>query len=129
MKIVKPGHVYELQCVDTEEVQRITFVCREPQMLLHGGVQTQEVLRMLIDRTMHCDNCLPHRNNDPIIYHLRMALVLHEARALERKVEKGLIEPENIATMAHDGHYALAFHYLGDGQDYVKWSARHQVKK
>jgi len=70
------------------------------------GTQTQEVLRALIDRTQHCHNCLPHEVNAKIIYHLRMALVLHEARALERKVEKGLLKPEQIVT-DEDGHFKL----------------------
>jgi hypothetical protein len=73
----------------------------------HPGTQTQEVLRALIDRTMHCDNCLRWLGNDLIIYHLRMALALHEARALERKTEKGIIMPETICTHG-DGHFALS---------------------
>jgi len=39
---------------------------------------------------------------------LRMALVLHEARALMRKTEKGIIAPEQIDTCAEDGHFVLA---------------------
>lgn len=110
MRIVEEGHVYELQTLDHSEKdgepQLLTFVNREPGHE-HEGTQTQEVLRALIDRTMHCDNCLRWPNNDLIIYHLRMALVMHEARALERKVEKGIIDPEHIMTNADDGHFAL----------------------
>jgi hypothetical protein len=65
----------------------LTFVNREANP--HEGVQTQEVLRALIDRTLHCDRCLRWDGNDKIIHHLRMALALHEARAIERKTEKG----------------------------------------
>lgn len=37
-----------------------------------------------------------------------MALILHEARALERKVEKGIIaEPENLVIGGGDGHLHL----------------------
>ncbi len=44
--------------------------------------------------------------NDDIIRHLRMALVLHEARALIRKVHKDELAPE-IVDVAGDGHFRL----------------------
>lgn len=111
MQVIEPGHVYELHQLDLPqglpyEPLRLKFVNREPGTE-HPGTQTQEVLRALIDRTMHCDNCLRWPGNDLIIYHLRMALVLHEARALERKVEKGYMQPENVDTLLTDGHFDL----------------------
>lgn len=106
MKIIEAGHIYELNSIDGGEPVRLTFVNREPGTE-HPGTQTQEALRSLIDRTMHCDNCLRWPGNDLIIYHLRMALVLHEARALERKVEKGYIRPELMSTSGEDGHFTL----------------------
>lgn len=116
MKVLIAGHVYELSFIcddkdhshkedDTSKFQ-IQFIDREGLNNFEAGVQTQEILRVLIDRTMHCDNCLRWENNDKIIYHLRMALVLHEARALERKVEKGLIKPEQIK-ISSDGHFKI----------------------
>jgi len=106
--IVEPGHVYQLHSIDgaEDETETLRFVNREPGNE-HPGTQTQEVLRALIDRTMHCDNCLRWAGNDKIIHHLRMALVLHEARALERKTEKGIIQPENVYTSYQDGHFTL----------------------
>lgn len=104
MRVLEPGHVYELEVQDQNEPETLTFVNREDNP--HGGTQTQEVIRALIDRTMHCDNCLRWAGNDEIIRHLRMALVLHEARALQRKVTKDLIAPEDIAT-GFDGHFAI----------------------
>jgi|SRR5215831_20903930 len=122
MKIIEPGHIYELHELDLlanpAPPQKLTFVNREPGHE-HPGTQTQEVLRALIDRTMHCDNCLRWPGNDLIIYHLRMALVLHEARALERKVEKGQIHPENIRTNPADGHFELGTQEVtGDSLQY-----------
>ncbi len=38
--------------------------------------------------------------------HLRMALALHEARALLRHVEKGEIKPELVA-VGSDGHFII----------------------
>jgi hypothetical protein len=113
MKIIQAGHIYDLHSLDvrdssgvTRAFERLVFVNREPGHE-HSGTQTQEVLRALIDRTMHCDNCLRWPGNDLIIYHLRMALTLHESRALLRKVEKGYIQPENIITNNHDGHFSI----------------------
>ncbi len=112
MKVLERGHIYELNFLDvgdkpipTSPSNHLSFVNRE-RGIEHMGTQTQEVLRALIDRTKHCDNCLRWVGNDLIIEHLRMALVLHEARALERKTIKGIIVPENIMT-GHDGHFKL----------------------
>lgn len=110
MKVLETGHIYQPVNRETDaacEGQTIRFINKQPGQE-HGGTTTQEVIRCLIDRTRHCANCMPHRNNEQIIYHLRMALVLHEARALERKVEKGDIMPEYVATSPGDGHYMLA---------------------
>jgi hypothetical protein len=108
MKIVEPGHVYDLTSIDGKpgEVETLRFVNRE-EGSEHSGTQTQEVLRALIDRTMHCDNCTRWSGNDQIIHHLRMALALHEARALERKAEKGYYKPEQMA-VGKDGHFIVA---------------------
>lgn len=113
MKIIEAGHIYELNWLDCKPGplefsssynNKLVFVNREKTP--HPGTQTQEVIRALIDRTQHCDNCLKWSGNDLIIYHLRMALVLHEARALQRKTEKGYIKPEFIA-IGDDGHFKL----------------------
>jgi hypothetical protein len=115
VEIIEPGHIYKLHVLDRPVVKEghndgvndtLVFVNREPGKE-HPGYQTQEVLRALIDRTMHCDNCLRWAGNDKIIHHLRMALVLHEARALERKTEKGIIQPETVYTSVKDGHFTL----------------------
>ena len=96
----------------------ITYVNREDNP--HEGTQTQEILRaqidinsVLIDRTNHCDNCLRWEGNDRIIKaisesqrQLRLALLYHEQRALERKMDKGKLLPENIP-VAEDGHIQI----------------------
>lgn len=118
MDIIEPGHVYKLEFLDEyvfkkdneiseayEKSKLLTFVNREPDHQ-HPGTQTQEVLRALIDRTYHCENCLPSIFNPLIIHHLRMALVYHEGRALERKAIKGHYNPELITT-GLDGHFWL----------------------
>lgn len=108
MKVIEKGHIYEAQNrieggqSVPMEVQTITFINKEYGRE-HDGTTTQEIIRILIDRTRHCANCMPHPNNERIVYHLRMALVLHEARALERKTEKGYFKPEYLST-GEDGH-------------------------
>lgn len=103
MKIVEPGHIYELwDRLDKGGNQLVFF--NNQDGLGHSGTTTQEVLRCLIDRVEHCNARLAHQNNDRILQHLRMALVLHESRALERKVEKGELLPETLPT-GKDGHF------------------------
>lgn len=112
MQVIEPGHVYKLNWLDEKPGgsgaadNLLIFVNREDGTQ-HPGTQTQEVLRALIDRTRHCDRCLRWLGNDLIIKHLQMALVLHEARAFERKIEKGILLPEYVQT-GPDGHFALA---------------------
>jgi hypothetical protein len=119
MKVIEPGHVYELATLDGEAPNRLVFVNREPGTE-HPGTQTQEVLRTiidaleaLIDRTNHCDGCLPWPGNERIIKALtegqrqsRLALLFHEQRAMERKLERGELAPET-APVAADGHFAM----------------------
>lgn len=105
MKIIEPGHIYQLEHQDGTCAGILVFVNRE-EGTEHEGTQTQEILRALIDRTQHCDNCLRWGGNDKIIQHLRMALALHESRAIERKTEKGELKPEEVPT-DKDGHFAI----------------------
>lgn len=105
MRVKEQGHIYELNNLDGPPwTQKIVFVNREDNP--HWGTQTQEVIRALIDRTQHCDSCLRWKGNDEIIYHLRMALVLHESRALQRKVEKHELLPERVE-LDGDGHFII----------------------
>lgn len=108
MKIIEAGHVYELDQLDTSpnsDPVMLKFVNREGKNN-HPGTQTQEVLRVLINRTQHCQACLDCPEDDEIIYHLRMALLIHESRALKRKLEKKTLEPENIR-LGTDGHFLV----------------------
>lgn len=112
MHVLEPGHIYMLDALDSEQKESLTFVKRDydPANNLnylqnHGGTTNQEVLRALIDRVKYLDTQLPCAENKEIIYHLRMALILHEARALKRKVEKGSLLPEKVPTAPHDLHF------------------------
>ena len=118
MIVIEPGHIYELDQFNTNEKQRLVFINKEDNP--HTGTLTQEVLRAtidtmeaLVDRTNHCDACLRWEGNDRIIKALteaqrqmRLAILLHEERALERKLAKGTWEPE-AHPLGKDGHFQL----------------------
>lgn len=110
MKVSDRGHKYELDQQTpfgdrSQTVQTIQFLNTEKGRECEG-VTTQEVIRALIDRTWYCNDCLPWSGNEHIVNHLRMALMLHEARAMIRGVEKGELKPEEMA-VAEDGHFTL----------------------
>lgn len=111
MREVIPGHLYELaNRVVTNDVhvgssQILRFVQMEPGEM-HSGITTQEVLRVLIARNQYVEERLSHPNNKRILECLRMALVLHEGRALEQKTLKGELFPED-AVIGDDGHFML----------------------
>lgn len=108
MKVLETGHIYQPNNRQTDEDcedQTLRFINKELGAE-HGGTTTQEVIRILIDRTRHCANCMPHWVNEQVIYHLRSALVLHEMRALQRKFEKGEYAPEYMP-VGDDGHFSL----------------------
>ena len=106
MRVIESGHIYELNNVVVPSVtQRLSFR-RTDSGMLSDGLSNQEVLRVLIDRVEYMQRSLPHKNNPEIIAHLRAALILHESRALERKVEKGEIAPERLP-VGEDGHFRL----------------------
>lgn len=119
MKVIEPGHKYQLNTIDGGIEQVITFVNREPGTE-HPGTQTQEVLRaciammeVLIDRTNHCDGCMRWEGNDRIVKsmseaqrQMRLSLVYHEQRAMERKVERGELQPESVP-VDEGGHFEV----------------------
>jgi hypothetical protein len=115
MKVIDPGHSYLLSNIppDTKTTyppvlkgQIIEFVKRFRGDDNHEGTLNQELLRVLIDRVKFLDKEVPWEGNKEILYHLRMALVLHESRALFRKVEKGDLLPEEVV-ISNDGHFKL----------------------
>jgi len=105
LKTIKSGHRYELDNLKTDGTQVLQFY-QDPE--IHGslvqGTSSQEVLRALIERMISLDKECPGDENKKIIEHLRAALILHEVRALRRKLEKrGRPELEFVG---QDGHVA-----------------------
>lgn len=92
MKIIDPGHIYELRQLGDDKTQTLTFIKRSGGAVQYNkewpGLQTQEVLRALIDRTIYLDKVLECKETKEAARHLRAALYWYEARALRRKRSK-----------------------------------------
>jgi hypothetical protein len=106
MKIIDPGHVYELDWLDGEPetayfgdpedtetpehpANRLIFIKREGpgypgNVGSHPGTNIQEVLRVLIDRLKYLNNQIPDNHNSLALSDLREALWFLEHRAAER---------------------------------------------
>lgn len=110
MKVVDPGHVYELHNVDGTGTQTVRFVRRRD---LHGepliseareeGILTQELLRVVIDRTLYLYAEAPCDEDTEIVESLRRALTLYESRAARRTIER-LAKPEQAQPCGRCGH-------------------------
>lgn len=91
MKVIDPGHVYDMWQLGSDEEQRLTFIKRSGGAIQYPkewpGVQVQEVLRVLIDRSQYLDDIIPCVETEDAIWHLQMALFSFEARAYRRKIE------------------------------------------
>jgi hypothetical protein len=96
VRVVEPGHVYELEEVDVrgpKYTQKLYFVRRRDErgeLLSQSspGILTQELLRVAIDRTLYLYAEAPCDEDTKILEHLRAALALYESRAARRTIEK-----------------------------------------
>lgn len=111
MKVLKPGHKYLLSNIKSDEdgdqdINLLKFYDEKGENRKDIiGTSNQEVLRALIDRVEFMENELSHSFNKEIIYHLRKALALHEARHLTRMVDKGKNIEKYIT--GNDGHFKI----------------------
>jgi hypothetical protein len=108
VRVLEPGHAYELDHLDGDGKTVLRFVSRAPLHEPREGVLNQEVIRALIDRVEFLDREVPWDGNARILSCLRTALALHEARAILRKVEKGELRPEEVR-LGTDGHFDLNY--------------------
>jgi hypothetical protein len=123
MKIVDPGHAYDLHWLDgkpfvvplenCDPPNRLTFVKREgpgyPGNVGHyPGTTMQEVLRALIDRVKYVEGQIPHPDNFKIITLLQGSIFLLESRAAERHGRPFTapiqLDIENVPTCTKCGH-------------------------
>lgn len=89
MKVLDPGHEYELASLDDGEPQRLIFVKREGagypgNVGHHPGTIMQEVLRALIERLEYVGRQIPCPETELSISHLKTVLFLLESRAARR---------------------------------------------
>ncbi len=94
MKILRPGHQYELENFeDKEKHQVIQFIEKQPDLekgngvlfTVYDGTTNEEVLRMLIDRMNVMQSKFPCRENAIVITHLETGLLWLEKRTADRK--------------------------------------------
>lgn len=86
IKVIDPGHDYELIGLDGAEPQRLVFVKREGKNYpgnvgSHPGLLTQDVLRACLDRCIYMNNQGNCAETDIIISALRTAIMAFEIRA------------------------------------------------
>jgi hypothetical protein len=110
MKIIEPGHIYKVENVDGHGTQIIKFVRRRddnadvlPPDQRREGIQSQELLRVLIDRTIYLHNENPWHENVQVIQMLRECLRLYDSRAARASLKK-LNMPEKHKPCNECGH-------------------------
>jgi hypothetical protein len=101
MKVIDPGHMYELTNLDGNNTTKLTFVKREGNKYLgnvghYEGTNLQEVMRALIDRTKYLENQIHDQRNLAVITKLRECIWLLEDRAAERHGRQFDYWPDNI---------------------------------
>ena len=91
MRVIDPGHTYQLDGLDDGAPQTIRFVkrCHPPAKYpgnvgCYPGTTIQEVLRVLIDRAQYVGRQLPCEETDRAIEAMREAIRLLEERAARR---------------------------------------------
>lgn len=89
MKIIDPGHVYEMHNHQSEESQRISFIKKEGNEgdleTVGEGTTTEEVLRVAADRLGFLYAKLPDRYTRGAKFLIGQALALLEERTSDRK--------------------------------------------
>jgi hypothetical protein len=104
MKIIKPGHLYELDSFDGTNPQQLQFIEKENKttfiefyngegynrdelVTVQDGTTNEEVIKVLIDRLQGLSKALPSRETSIAITKLEEALMWLEARIARRKAE------------------------------------------
>ena len=107
MIIVDYGHKYKIKNLKIKGYQTVSFYKdgKINKSKTKKGTSNQEVLRMLINRVLFLEEQKHHYLNKKIIKHLRKALILHEMRHLDRKVDKN--EKIEEMSLSKDGHFKI----------------------
>lgn len=87
IRILDPGHEYEIIGVGDHASQSLSFVKNLGTKYAgnvgpaHGGIQTQDLLRVCIDRTIYLNGQGPCAETELALAAMRQALAWYEARA------------------------------------------------
>jgi hypothetical protein len=89
MRVIDPGHEYDLDSLDGEQSNHLVFVKREGagypgNVGHHPGTTMQEVLRALIDRAVYVNDQIFSEETSEAIEHMKRAIILFELRAAKR---------------------------------------------
>lgn len=100
MKVITPGHLYELANFENSDTpcQTIQFIEKQPVKVPDGndptkgeletvndGTTNEEVLKVLIDRMQFLYNKFPSEETWCSIQHLKSALYAQQSRTYERQ--------------------------------------------
>lgn len=90
MKIVDPGHTYEVNGNQT-----IAFIKRTDGALVFAGTTNEEMLEVLIDRTEFLNGKFPCIENEMALLAMKSALEAFNSRT-QKRVSQG-VETKDIA--------------------------------
>lgn len=118
MKVIDPGHCYDLTVFDGAGEQVLRFMKREgpgfPFNVGHyPGTNCQEVIRALIERVKYLDRQIACAENAMILSGLRTALIAFETRAARRhrrELPALPVEVEDMPTCKTCGHIGCDIH-------------------
>ena len=122
MKVLDPGHEYELAILDDFEndlaPQHLRFVKRfgpgyPGNVNSYAGTNLQEVLRVLIDRVQYLEAQISDPSNGMVIKNLRECILLLELRAADRHgrvLPNTRLDIENEPVCKMCGHIACEQH-------------------
>jgi len=127
MKVLEPGHVYTVDTIDSLgslEPQTICFLRRSSSLIQHPyeaeGTNTQELLRVAIDRTKYLDRIQTCSENEDVLFCLKHALFLYEARAYRRKVNK-VNKGKGTHPEGSEAFKDVPFNVLNCGMETSQW--------
>lgn len=103
MKVITPGHTYELAQFEGSASQTIQFIHKEPKeggeagylQTISDGTTNEELLSVLIDRMQFLQAKFPCRENALVITKLEESLMWLEKRTADRK--KRNVEGKHLA--------------------------------
>lgn len=91
VKVLTPGHLYELAAHEDQSPQRVQFIEKRPEapgsttlVTVNDGTTNEAVLEMLIDRIRTLDSRHPCPENAEALAHLDAALNALESRTAKR---------------------------------------------